>query len=384
VRPTLIYCAVALAAFSVSSCGAADSLETSGDPSAVALDSAAMDPFPEALPRAECLSYVSDWMSGADVVLQASSARFGPREVTTLEPLMGKTAAIRTVELEGVNVLSGEVSESISELRDVEAVLDDSGAVIPMSGMDPQLTSNVKDALVLVKTVETRGKKVYYLSGIAFEIDGQVSFGTQCTEPIGRVLDKVAAQLGEPPFVALSNWLSVKGTRDEDRYRDAEAEATSDDFDRVNAWLEASPLVRSLDPLDVPSDLRPVLEVHGAVVDVVGLKVGQVVLLRTDSGVSSSVAPAAMGSTIPLFSLADRDTFVEVVVAELGAFETGTVIGQMKLEALQYLGGFRVTGTVERAEFELLDAETLSKELGVTVEQLEALRDELLEPETTD
>lgn len=146
------------------------------------------------------------------------------------------------------------------------------------------------------------------------------------------------------------------------------------------SWRATHATERSLRPADVPRDVLPTLEVRAVIVGSGVIGDGQYLTIRSDSGVSSIAYSEALPAVLPVY-FADGDEAVELLASSYPQDAKAAVIARIPTSILSsYAGGvelLRDQGSYTLAE---RDFGAVAQALDLSVEELEGLRDSLLQP----
>ena len=342
---------------------------------------------PDRFELGECQSIPSD-LTHADVAVAAETISIRERYEGSGLPWVGEYAIMRPVDLTGVRVIRNTAKVPVDSALtlvtfEASAYADRDG----LSELASFTTVAFDDVPALKDVVVTFGlppldweepsvidpDAPWRMANVFGRGPDGIDFAGPCTGVLKLILDQMAPLLDySDSYDLMVDWLSVMGTPDAQRFQAAEDVV----YANLNAppdWNTVDPRVRSLNPIDVPPEIQDRLEVRAALVDITGLTSGQVVALRTTSGVSSGIAPGAMGSVIPLFYV-QGDTTVDIVIADPADMANGRVIATLDLDQLADQGGIRVQGTLDNAEITVMTRDDVGKQLNMTDEQLTDLQ----------
>ncbi len=147
---------------------------------------------------------------------------------------------------------------------------------------------------------------------------------------------------------------------------------------REQAWRKTDPATRSLQPVDVPDDVRTQLDVRGLDLQLAGLDPTEAVLIRTASGNSGSVVADALPTLYPAYFIPGNKEALEIDIVDRSTLKVkGTVTSISPADLAQFLG-FKITGPATSASVLPMTREQLAADMGRTPEQLDALRTGLL------
>ena len=201
-----------------------------------------------------------------------------------------------------------------------------------------------------------------------------------CQSVLSANASRIAKSLGYSNSARLiEGWLKARAAGNDDQF--VQAEVNPVPIDSADLWNASSPLLRSLRPADVPKDVASTLDVRAVQVNVQGLPTGDVVVLRTASGVSISVATSAMTGIVPVFFVAGKDTEIQYAIAAPDAIDKATLVGSVVISQLPDLGGFKLSGS-DPTNFvtEVLAPTDVAKLLVSSVQDLSKLKTSLLAP----
>ena len=147
---------------------------------------------------------------------------------------------------------------------------------------------------------------------------------------------------------------------------------------KEQAWRKTDPATRSLQPVDVPDDVRTQLDVRGLDLQLVGLDSTEAVLIRTASGISGSVVADALPAIYPAYFIPVNKETLEIDIVDRSTLKAKSTVTSISPADLAQSLGFKITGTATKPSVTPMTREELASDMGRTPEQLDALRTGLL------
>jgi len=218
-----------------------------------------------------------------------------------------------------------------------------------------------------------------------FALDGagQPVFKTgRCAASFQEQLMLVADFSGRSPMDALIGWVMTPvdpatGTNEYSGMLEAAerlARQQSDD----SGWYAADPAQRSLDPGDVPDAVRTSLDVVAVQLDISGVGPNEVVIIRSESGVSVAVAASVLPVLQPAF-FTSNDTSIELALGTSAADTAASTLANITVKGSPRANGYRLRGTADAPILEPMTDAALLEFLGLSsVDELAAVRSALL------
>lgn len=239
-------------------------------------------------------------------------------------------------------------------------------------------------AVAFIESFATEGGDTLRIRHMLREAAGGYEFiEGPCSTRLNDDLGLLTERTNTPAHEVLSQWVSapVDTATGESVYVRELIAAQSDRREQALdlAWQNADPTVRSLRPADVPSSMQGSLDVRAVVLNLEGISGDDVVVLRTESGVSGYIHGDVLPTVQPVYMTAD-DEVIEVLI---GAAPSGTdprPLVSIETRRLDNASGVQIDGTADNAKVSLLSLDQLAERMQSTPEQLERLRVGLLNP----
>ncbi len=332
--------------------------------------------------EAECTLSVEEWVNSGEFVLRADRLVVGERRMVEQDAFTGTASIRRTITLENPRVVSADpasaaasTAAAIVQLTEIEASQLADGS---FQGFGRDLSELAAMSDVYVSGYASLDGEPL-LGVVAGDIDGVTRTASACSALVGARVDSEAPSLGFADGVdLLIGWAAVRGTPEADRFVRVTAPASDDDevAQAEDAWRDAPSDFRSLNPVDVPSDVRERIDVRVAYVDVT-FEGREVIKIRTESGVSSAIASPAMGSVIPLFFVVGTDTTIEVILGAADSAE-GRVLASIPVAEVKQAAGLSIVGSETDLVVDVLSEVDVARLMNVDVDTLERIQVEYL------